>query len=190
MGSNTAIQHMPADRPLPRGDRPRADRPLPGPERPYKGHRPSSEFDPGCVNVWPAPSARVLVNRLISLRQRIRSQGEPWPRWRSARPGPHKTLRVAVPYFTQQVSRTPIACQAISLPPPADFVSRSRWVSALGRSLELRRRCSLHVELLATPDHRPGDPRQLGGERHYHGVHMRPPEQATQPRAQWRLTFG
>jgi hypothetical protein len=57
---------------------------------------------------------------LISLRQRIRSQGEPWPRWRSARPGPHKTLRVVGPYFTQQVSSTPIDCQAISLPPPAD----------------------------------------------------------------------
>src|ERR1700674_1686814 len=86
----------------------------------------------GGVSVWPAPSARVLVNRLISLRQRIRSQGEPWPRWRSARPGPHKTLRVAGPYFTQQVSRTPIDCQAISLPPPADLVSRSRRVGAPG----------------------------------------------------------
>ena len=89
----------------------------------------------GRAGAWPAPSARGLVNRLISLRQRIRSQGEPWPRWRSARPGPHKTLRVAVPYFTQQVSRTPIDCQAISLPPPADLVSPSRRVSAPGRSL-------------------------------------------------------
>ena len=49
------------------------------------------------------------------------------------------TLRVAAPYFTQQVSRTPIDCQAISLPPPADLVSPSRRVSAPGRSLELRR---------------------------------------------------
>ena len=48
------------------------------------------------------------------------------------------------------------------------LVSPSRRVSALGRSLELRCRRRLHVESLATPDHRPGDPRQLGGERHHH----------------------
>jgi hypothetical protein len=36
-----------------------------------------------------------------------------------------------VPYFTQQVSRTPIDCQAISLPPPADLVSPSRRVIVL-----------------------------------------------------------
>jgi transcriptional regulator with XRE-family HTH domain len=41
-----------------------------------------------------------------------------------------------VPYFTQQVSRTPIDCQAISLPPPADLVSPSRRLSALGMTFQ------------------------------------------------------
>src|SRR5580693_6764978 len=55
-------------------------------------------------------------------------------------------------------------CQAISFPPAADLVRPSRRVSAPGRSLELRRRRSLHVEPLATPDHCPVDPCQLGSE--------------------------
>lgn len=38
-----------------------------------------------------------------------------WPRWRSARPGPHKPNGVYRP-FCSQVSLPPIDCQAISLP--------------------------------------------------------------------------
>jgi hypothetical protein len=37
-------------------------------------------------NVWPAPSARVILDGYVGLHQRIRSQGHPWPRWISARP--------------------------------------------------------------------------------------------------------
>ena len=46
------------------------------------------------------------------------------PRWRYARPGPHK-LFGGERRFLNQVSRTPIACQAISLPPLANIVSSS-----------------------------------------------------------------
>jgi putative transposase len=55
----------------------------------------------------------------------------PRPRWRSARPGPHK-LDGVMRHFFGQVSRAPVDCQAISLPPPADLVSRSRHVGAGG----------------------------------------------------------
>jgi hypothetical protein len=34
-------------------------------------------------------------------------------------------------HFFDQGSRAPVDCQAISLPPPADFVSRARRVSAV-----------------------------------------------------------
>ena len=48
----------------------------------------------------------------------------PRPRWRYARPGPHKTLGIER-HFLKQVSRTPFDCQAISLPPLANIVSPS-----------------------------------------------------------------
>lgn len=57
---------------------------------------------------------------LSSLRQRIRPVGrKPRPRWRSARPGPHK-LHGVERHFFDQGSETPVDCQAISLPPPAE----------------------------------------------------------------------
>jgi putative transposase len=46
-------------------------------------------------------------------------EASPRPRWRSARPGPHKHDGVERHFFCQ-VSRTPFDCQAISFPPPAD----------------------------------------------------------------------
>jgi hypothetical protein len=50
---------------------------------------------------------------VISLRQRIRPTGSwPWPRWRYARSGPHKTPGVER-RFLNQVSRAPSDCQAI-----------------------------------------------------------------------------
>lgn len=86
-----------------------------------------------------------LTQGVVSLRQRIRSQGTPWPRWRSARPGPHKTLGVER-HFLNQDSRPPVDCQAISLPPPADFVGRSRRINAVGRSRE--RACEAELATL------------------------------------------
>lgn len=46
-----------------------------------------------------------------------------WPRWRSARSGPHKGGGVER-HFTPEASRTPIDCQAIFLSPLADIISR------------------------------------------------------------------
>jgi len=53
-------------------------------------------------NVWPAPSASSFRDlTAVSLHQRIRPVGraKPRPRWRSARPGPHKTRGVRAPFF-------------------------------------------------------------------------------------------
>jgi transposase len=61
---------------------------------------------------------------MIGLLQRIRPRTKPRPRWRYARPGPHK-LRGVRRRFFDQVSRTPFDCQAISLPPLANTVSSS-----------------------------------------------------------------
>jgi len=43
-----------------------------------------------------------------------------WPRWRSARPSPHKHDGVERHFFNQ-VSRTPVDCQPISFSPPANI---------------------------------------------------------------------
>ena len=61
---------------------------------------------------------------MIGLHQRIRPRTKPRPRWRYARPGPHKLLGVERHFF-HQVSRTPFDCQTISLPPLANTVSSS-----------------------------------------------------------------
>jgi hypothetical protein len=61
---------------------------------------------------------------MIGLLQRIRPRTKPRPRWRYARPGPHKHRGVGRRFFNQ-VSRTPFDCQAISLPPLANTVSSS-----------------------------------------------------------------
>ena len=61
---------------------------------------------------------------MIGLLQRIRPRTKPRPRWRYARPGPHKHRGVGRRFF-DQVSRTPFDCQAISFPPLANTVSSS-----------------------------------------------------------------
>src|SRR5680860_1439149 len=63
-------------------------------------------------------------------------EAEPPPRWRSARSDPHKRVGVWRHLFDQDFG-TPIDCQAISLPPPADIPDRSRRGSATGRSSRL-----------------------------------------------------
>ena len=52
-------------------------------------------------NVWPAPSASGFGDLiLVSLHQRIRPLWvQPRPRWRSARPGPHKNYGVGGAIF-------------------------------------------------------------------------------------------
>jgi len=60
--------------------------------------------------------------RLNSLQKRIRpSRRGVWPRWRSARSGPHKGGGVER-HLTPEGSRTPFDCQAIFLLPLADNV--------------------------------------------------------------------
>jgi transposase len=61
---------------------------------------------------------------MIGLLQRIRPRTKPRPRWRYARPGPHKLRGVGRRFFNQ-VSGTPFDCQAISFPPLANTVSSS-----------------------------------------------------------------
>jgi multidrug efflux pump subunit AcrA (membrane-fusion protein) len=58
---------------------------------------------------------------LSSLHKRIRPfRLGGWPRWRSARPGPHKGAGVER-HFAPKVVRTPIDCQAIFFSPPTDI---------------------------------------------------------------------
>jgi hypothetical protein len=77
-------------------------------------------------NVWPAPSASDFVeDAFVQSASTYPASGScPRPRWRSARPGPHKTLGVER-HFLNQGSSTPFDCQAISLPPLANIVSPS-----------------------------------------------------------------
>ena len=49
----------------------------------------------------------------------------PWPRWRSARSGPHKSYGVNLRHCSKRDSKAPVDCQAISFPPPANISSRS-----------------------------------------------------------------
>jgi len=75
----------------------------------------------GAANVWPAPSASGLDPLVCAVC--INVSGLPasrWPRWRSARPGPHKGVGVER-HFCGEASRTPVDCQAIFLSPPADI---------------------------------------------------------------------
>ena len=74
-------------------------------------------------NVWPArPQAISAIRSEQSASTYPALWASPWPRWRSARPGPHKTHGVERHFFNQG-SGTPVDCQAISLPPPADISS-------------------------------------------------------------------
>ena len=62
---------------------------------------------------------------MISLLPTYPASGScPRPRWRYARPSPDKTIGVER-HFLNQVSRTPLDCQAISPPPLANIVSPS-----------------------------------------------------------------
>ena len=87
---------------------------------------------------------------------------KPRPRWRYARPGPHKIPGVER-RFLNQASRTPFDCQAISLPPPANICGRRRLRGA-GRSDRYAVAQRRGVEILAAAQHRPRDPRQLVGQ--------------------------
>src|ERR1700719_1042403 len=90
--------------------------------------------DPGLLRIIarahhiqaPAPSASDFVeDAFVQSASTYPASGScPRPRWRSARPGPHKTRGVER-HFLNQGSSTPFDCQAISLPPLANIVSPS-----------------------------------------------------------------
>lgn len=89
-------------------------------------HAQDEEAAAAFKNVWPAPSASDFVEyAFVQSASTYPASGScPRPRWRSARPGPHKTLGVER-HFLNQGSSTPFDCQAISLPPLANIVSPS-----------------------------------------------------------------
>jgi transposase len=73
------------------------------------------------------PSARGFASRADqSTPTYPASRLSPRPRWRSARPGPHKLHGIEC-HFLNQGSRTPVDCQAISLPPLADIIADYAW---------------------------------------------------------------
>jgi transposase len=85
--------------------------------------------DPDAIAAFKKRMARPVASgffecAMIGLLQRIRPRTKPRPRWRYARPGPHKHRGVGRRFFNQ-VSRTPFDCQAISFPPLANTVSSS-----------------------------------------------------------------
>jgi hypothetical protein len=72
-------------------------------------------------NVWPAPFASdFAIWSGESATTYPVSGPSAWPRWSSAHPGPYKTYGISAPNF-KPGSRTPVDCQAILLPSPANI---------------------------------------------------------------------
>ena len=72
-------------------------------------------------NVWPAPSARVFSSGSEQSASTYPVSGcVPRPRWRSAQPDPHNHSGLEGRSLFQ-VFKLPFDCQAIFLPPLADF---------------------------------------------------------------------
>ena len=93
-----------------------------------------------------------LRSELSSLRQRIRPVGSsPGQDGDPRASGPHK-LPASSAIFLTRISGSPVDCQAISLPPPADIAAavrhrpalrgRSRYAAADGRGIERLRRAA------------------------------------------------
>ena len=73
-------------------------------------------------NVWPAPVASDdwVMTRSVCTNVSGMSARWPPPRWRSARPDPHRGVGLEG-HFPPEVFGTPFDCQAIFLSPHADF---------------------------------------------------------------------
>ena len=142
-------------------------------------------------NVWPAPSASDFVERaFFSLLQRIRPSGTcPRPRWRYARPGPHKTHGVRAPFFKSRFPERRFDCQAISLPPPANIVNRQR-VDRAPRPIAMPPRAAPLAEKFRQRAARPSTIRaSLFGERDDGDIGMDPGEQPRSPSPQRRVVL-
>jgi DDE_Tnp_1-associated len=126
-----------------------------------------------CQNVWPAPSASGLsVRPWQSAPTYPASERCSRPRWRSARPGPHKTTGVEAPFFGPGFRPAGRLLGHLD-PPPADISGRARPFRARGRSPWSCPCAGGRVEAPAGAQHRPGDPRQLVGQGDHHGVDVR-----------------
>lgn len=76
-------------------------------------HAQDADAMPAFKKTYGSPRLQVLYDRCLnSLRQRIRSQGNPWPRWSSARSDPHNFLGGSRHFFNQDFG-TPFDSQAI-----------------------------------------------------------------------------
>ena len=98
----------------------------------------------------------------------------------SVRPGPHNSFGVER-HVSDQGSRSPFYCQAISLPPPANIVLDRRLSRFLG--YRLRRRL-LRFKAAPGAQNRPNDPCQLVRKCHDDNVYMCSRSQAAQPFAE------
>jgi hypothetical protein len=124
---------------------------------------------------------------MIGLLQRIRPRTKPRPRWRYARPGPHKLCGVGRRFFNQ-VSRTPFDCQAISLPPLASTVLQrlmcaDRPMTKPPGELPWRQTFGRFAD-------GPADARQLIGKRYDRDILMDAAEQTLCPPSEYRSLLG
>jgi hypothetical protein len=113
-------------------------------------HHAQDEEAAAAFKTYGPPRLQVILRSgLVSLRQRIRSQ--------DYRPGQDGDPRVPVliklsasrRHFLNQDSRTPVDCQAISLPLPANIVGLSRFVNA--SPITSCKRRHIGIERLFTP---------------------------------------
>lgn len=116
----------------------------------------------------------------------------PPPRWRAARPGPHKHVGLEEPLFARLPERR-------STVRPSSLSSRRPHGPAPASRSPVRvdvcdvsgvSRLRLPLEAHALPQRCPGDPSELGGERDDHGVVVRPRQQTSQPLAGRVLSFS
>jgi hypothetical protein len=141
------------------------------------------------MNVWPAPSARVIVVRLWSVGINVSGLGScARPRWRSTQPDPHNHSGLGGRSMFQ-VLKLPFDCQAIFFSPHADFgdPASSSLINVRRQSLSSYRSCRLISA--AARQHRPGDAHQLVGQRHDDDVLVRPRQQSARPPPKWRLAL-
>ena len=111
----------------------------------------------------------------------------PWPRWRSARPGPHKTPGVKAPFFKPGFQNT----GRLS----GHLASTSRKQHRLSRfanapPISSSRRRGAGIEGLFAPQHGPSDACELVCQCDDDGVLVRPRQKRAQLCAKRRLTLG
>ena len=145
------------------------------------------------ANVWPAPLQVVFSSRSDQSASTYPAYGLlPRPRWRSARPGPHKSYGVQTGAIVQNgipARRSTVRPSQFS--PPANCKLHSVGPAKAQARLRLcSGRPSVGAEVLSAPQHRPGNGCKLVGQRHNHGILMGPRQQRAQPCPQGRCACG